>query len=235
MATALDKSLDDIISSRPRGRRGARRSARGPAAATAAEAPVTSARARYAGAVPAANGNRVVSAPAATPVVQADATKIIVSNLPFDVNEHQIKELFSSTVGPLREVNLHYDHKGVSKGVAAVTFNRKGDGNKAFTQYNNRLIDGKRPMKIEIVVDPARPAAISLSQRVAPASVTTVVAATNGTGSTQSSARGRNTGGGKTGRGRGGGRRKGNERPAKTAADLDAEMEDYTAAPAPAV
>ena len=52
------------------------------------------------------------------------------------------QELFSSTVGPLREVNLHYDHKGVSKGVAAVTFNRKGDGNKAFTQYNNRLIDG---------------------------------------------------------------------------------------------
>jgi hypothetical protein len=40
-------------------------------------------------------------------------------------------------------------------------------------------------MKIEIVVDPARPAAISLSQRVAPASVATVVAATNGTGSTQ--------------------------------------------------
>jgi THO complex subunit 4 len=66
----------------------------------------------------------------------------MVSNLPQDVNEQQVKELFHSTVGPLREVTLHYDSAGRSKGVASVTFQRKGDGNKAFQQYNNRLIDG---------------------------------------------------------------------------------------------
>jgi THO complex subunit 4 len=65
-----------------------------------------------------------------------------VSNLPQDVNEAQVKELFTSTVGPLREVTLHYDASGRSKGVAAVHFQRKGDGTKAFQQYNNRLIDG---------------------------------------------------------------------------------------------
>lgn len=52
------------------------------------------------------------------------------------------QELFHSTVGPLRDVTLHYDSAGRSKGVAAVHFQRKGDGNKAFQQYNNRLIDG---------------------------------------------------------------------------------------------
>jgi THO complex subunit 4 len=53
-----------------------------------------------------------------------------------------LQELFHSTVGPLRDVTLHYDSAGRSKGVAAVHFQRKGDGNKAFQQYNNRLIDG---------------------------------------------------------------------------------------------
>jgi THO complex subunit 4 len=100
-----------------------------------------------------------VVAAAAPPSHPAD--KIIVSNLPADVNEVQIKvnscgslvsmamlltakkkELFHSTVGPLRDVTLHHDSAGRSKGVAAIHFQRKGDGTKAYQQYNNRLIDG---------------------------------------------------------------------------------------------
>ncbi|KIK51883.1 hypothetical protein GYMLUDRAFT_64569 [Collybiopsis luxurians FD-317 M1] len=42
-------------------------------------------------------------------------------------------ELFHSTVDPLREVTLHYDSTGRSKGVALVHFQRKGDVTKAFT------------------------------------------------------------------------------------------------------
>ena len=53
-----------------------------------------------------------------------------------------LQEFFHTTVGPLRNVTLHYDNKGVSKGVASVQFSRKGDGTKAYQQYNNRLIDG---------------------------------------------------------------------------------------------
>jgi len=74
-------------------------------------------------------------------------------------------------------------------------------------------------MKIEIVVDPSRP--LPLTSRVAPAPST----ATNGTRSQVPrtvATRGRRV------RGRGGARK--TERPPKTAADLDAEMEDYTAA-----
>lgn len=96
-----------------------------------------------------------------TPAPSQAAEKIIVSNLPTDVNEAQIKvclfltillsrvlirslrqELFHSTIGPLKDVTLHYDPTGRSKGVANILFQRKGDGAKAYQQYNNRLIDG---------------------------------------------------------------------------------------------
>ncbi|KAF7797332.1 hypothetical protein EIP86_008527 [Pleurotus ostreatoroseus] len=69
-------------------------------------------------------------------------------------------------------------------------------------------------MKIEIVVDPSRPAtSATLASRVAPAAATEGVPRT----------------GGRRPRGGRGGPRKRVERPAKSAADLDAEMEDYTA------
>ena len=215
----MDKSLDDIISDRPKGQR--RRSGRGGAARASvlgagrnAPSPVHKAKAQ--GAAPQA---------AASPSVSAQ--KIIVSNLPHDVTEPQIKELFTSTVGPLRTVELSHDAKGHSKGIASIVFSRAGDGQKAYNMYNSRLIDGKRAMKIEIIVDPAR--AVPLSSRVAPAPQQQQPA----NNPTPKTARG---GAAKRGRGRGGARRA--ERPAKSAADLDAEMEDYTSAtnatPAPA-
>ncbi|KAI0074100.1 hypothetical protein K474DRAFT_1602124 [Panus rudis PR-1116 ss-1] len=205
----MDKSLDEIIATRPKGIRRSTNRRGGPNAKSqvlgTSNSPVARARA-----APAANAAKGV-APA------APSDKIIVSNLPPDVNEIQVKELFTTTVGPCRDVTLHYDANGRSKGVASVQFTRKGDGTKAFQQYNNRLIDGKRPMKIEIVVDPTKPApAASLVSRVAPAAPATNDVLI------------RFARGGRPRRGRGGGRRK-NDRPPKTAADLDAEMEDYTA------
>jgi len=212
----MDKSLDDIVAAsrvtkhprRGAGRRG--NTARAQVLGTAGTSPATKARL-------ANTTKRTATAPGPQPV-----EKIVVSNLPQDVNEAQVKELFQTTVGPLREVNLHYDSNGRSKGVASVIFQKKGDGNKAYQQYNNRLIDGKRPMKIEVVVDPSRLAPIpSLASRVAPAENTSPI--TNGTQAARSR--------GGAPRGRGGkkpGSRK-TERPQKTAEDLDAEMEDYTA------
>ncbi|KDQ58399.1 hypothetical protein JAAARDRAFT_206331 [Jaapia argillacea MUCL 33604] len=220
----MDKSLDEIIAARPRGiRRGVGRrggGARTQVLGTGGVSPA--ARARYnGGVVPAAN-----VAPRA-PAPEQPADKIIVSNLPLDVNELQVKELFQTTVGPLREVLLTYDSAGRSKGVATVQFTRRGDATKAYQQYNNRLIDGKRPMRIEIVVDPARPAPQTLASRV----------------SGPADGPRNDTGGGRPFRGRGGPRRgvvrggggpRRNERPVKSAADLDAEMEDYTASTATA-
>lgn len=68
---------------------------------------------------------------------------VCISNFWSVLNTYFLQqELFQTTVGPLRDVTLHYDNKGSSKGVAAVHFSRKGDGTKAYQQYNNRLIDG---------------------------------------------------------------------------------------------
>jgi THO complex subunit 4 len=129
----MDMALDDMVNSsrkarRPGGRGGRRGSAREDVLGKAPASPVTRARAAAQTAAPAGG--------------QGFATKIVVSNLPVDVNEAQIKELFSATIGPLREVNLSYDANGKSKGIAQVHFQRKGDGNKAYAEYNNRLIDG---------------------------------------------------------------------------------------------
>jgi len=136
----MDKSLDEIISSKPRGIRrgsGRRNAARAQVLGSAGVSPAARARITASAAT---NGPKVVASTA--PAISQPTDKIIVSNLPTDVNETQVKELFHSTVGPLREVTLHYDSAGRSKGVAAVHFQRKGDGTKAFQQYNNRLIDG---------------------------------------------------------------------------------------------
>jgi len=206
----MDKSLDDIVSA-SRVAKQTRRPRRG-----------NNVRVQVLGTTgtsPAAKA-RISSAVKTASASPQPVEKIVVSNLPPDVNEAQVKELFQATVGALREVNLHYDASGRSKGVASVIFQKKGDGNKAYQQYNNRLIDGKRPMKIEVVVDPSRLAATpSLASRVAPVEATAVV--TNGTQTARSR-------GVPRGRGRRPGTRKA-ERPQKTAEDLDAEMEDYTA------
>jgi THO complex subunit 4 len=144
-----------IISTRPRNpRRGTNRRGAARAEVLGKTGASPSTRARYAGALPAANG-----AKAAT--TSSNADKIIISNLPDDVNETQIKvclrlttyislsashlhfqELFSSTVGPTREVTLHYNSSGKSKGVASVTFRNRDHCTKAYQTYNNRLIDG---------------------------------------------------------------------------------------------
>ncbi|KAF5357235.1 hypothetical protein D9756_006643 [Leucocoprinus leucothites] len=132
----MDKSLDEIITTNKPGRRrpNSRRGGARAAVLGNATSPVTRARAAAATAPAKAAAN--------AQAVPSTADKLIVSNLPIDVNEVQIRELFASTVGPLREVNLSYDSSGRSKGIAAVTFSKKGDANKAYQQYHNRLIDG---------------------------------------------------------------------------------------------
>jgi len=216
----MDKSLDDIIKSKPRGGAGGKRGRRGGGARQQILGSTPAA------AAPANKARKAAAAPTSTVTPQHVADKIIVSNLPIDVNEAQIKELFTTTVGPLREVILNYDAHGKSKGIATVHFQRRGDGTKAYNQYNNRLIDGKRPMKIEVVVDPSRAApAASLASRVAPAPTASKGAAPM---------EGVQRTGGRPKRGRGGAAGGRTKRPPKTVADLDAEMEDYTASSAPA-
>ena len=99
---------------------------------------------------------------------------------------------------------MSYRANGQSTGVVTVEFQRSEDAGRAYTQYNNRLIDSKRPLKIEVVVDPARAQAAAPAPAPAPAAQQPR----------------------KSGRGRGrGGRARRPSRPVKSAEDLDAEME----------
>lgn len=79
------------------------------------------------------------------------------------------KDLFSKSIGPTRRCFLTYGPNGQSKGIATVIFQRKADAGRACEEYNGRLIDGTRKMKIEIVLDPSKSSArTSFSQRIAP-------------------------------------------------------------------
>ncbi|KNZ63861.1 uncharacterized protein VP01_1090g3 [Puccinia sorghi] len=134
MSTAmnLDRPLDEIISDkRKQHRRSGGIARRG---------------GKTNGTGPVRNGRAPRAQPAVAPVPATKAlqlppqmgqgSKIIVSNLPPDVTENQIRELFFTTVGHVTRVILSYDSRGASKGTAQVEFKRNEDATKAFQQYN---------------------------------------------------------------------------------------------------
>ncbi|KAE8160955.1 hypothetical protein BDV40DRAFT_301805 [Aspergillus tamarii] len=210
MSGKLDKSLDEILVNR---RQGARRRNR---------------RSTQAKAAPAAVGGVKKSTKAAKPVGKAaqaghpmsTESKIMVSGLPSDVNEANIKEYFSKSAGPVKRVMLTYNQNGTSRGIASIVFSKPDTAAKAAKDLNGLLVDG-RPMKIEVVVDanhaPEVPAAKPLGERVAQTkSQPKPATASKAADSTR-------------GRGRRGGRRgpKSNRPKPKSVEELDAEMVDY--------
>jgi len=221
MAGKLDQSLDEILSSQRRSTTRGRRSRRVAqlGRTTAVTAPVGGVK------KPIRPTKGSVKAIPTGPSGSGDS-KIVVSNLPKDVNEAQIKEYFVKSVGPIKRVEISYGPNGVSRGIANITFSRVDGANKALTALNGLLVDGK-PMKIEILVDasraPAIPAPKGLSERIAqpksqPKSAA-VTKATDGANGSTSRGKGRKARGGRNGR---------NPRPAKkTAEELDSEMADY--------
>ncbi|KAK4700771.1 THO complex subunit 4, partial [Phenoliferia sp. Uapishka_3] len=217
----LDKPLDEIISAKKGAGRGGRRNNNAGGGRPARAAGGEGGQARR------APVERAQPQQQQQPTFSGD--KIVVSNLPEDVTEAQIKELFTSTVGPLRSASLAYDSKGKSKGVATIQFQKAADANKAYEQYNKRLVDGKRPMKVEIIIDPSRAPALPLGARlgVAPTGPKPVSATVAAAGGNARQPRAAGTGGRRGGRGGGAGRQP--ERPKATLESLDAEMSDYIA------
>ncbi|KAL6855071.1 RNA-binding RNA annealing protein [Amphichorda felina] len=223
MSGKLNQSLDEITASQRRATAGRRRSQRRPAAR--ATAPVAPAGGIKKAVKPARNAAAKAGPSHAAPA-RGDS-KVIVSNLPKDVSEQQIKEYFVQSVGPIKRVELSYGPNSQSRGIANVSFREADGASKAFQKLNGLLVDG-RPIKnqIEIVVGAAQadkiiPAAKTLAERTTQpkaqpksqpksAAADKKGAAAKATGKT-----------GKKGRGR-------SARPAqKTAAELDSEMADY--------
>lgn len=171
-------ALEEIIAARPKragagaGRTGQRGRKGGRSGRPSAKAAAVGAGAQNAAVIAASNRNRP---PVVIPGRSANTgSKIILSNLPLDVTEAQVKvrmqpphttrtqcmvfernadstcipsrwqELFSTTIGPLRKVAMSYRANGQSTGVCTVEFQRADDAGRAYTQYNNRLIDGSK-------------------------------------------------------------------------------------------
>jgi len=233
MSGKLDQSLDEILSTQRRGGAGAR--GRGRAGRRAPQTGRTTAVVAPVGGVKKsvrlARG-AAKSVPTGPSGANGDS-KIVVSNLPRDVNEVQIKEYFGKSVGPIKRVEISYGPNGASRGIANIIFSRADGASKALTQLNGLLVDGK-PMKIEMVVDASRastlPAPKGLGDRIqAPKSQPKSAANTK---ATASAAKGE---GARRGKGRPSKQGGKSARPAKkTAEELDSEMMDYFGSGEPA-
>ncbi|CRL26196.1 Nucleotide-binding, alpha-beta plait [Penicillium camemberti] len=224
MSANLDKSLDDLVGSRRQTARGTTRRRGG---------------SRRAATKPSAVGGVKKSTKAApkaahpAPVAQTGSSKILVSGLPSDVSEANVKEYFNKSAGPVRRVMLTYNQNGTSRGIASIQFVRADTAAKATKELNGLLVDG-RPMKIEVVYDashvPAVPAAKPLTERIAQKARPKSAAATKAK-ETKTPATEKGTRRGK-GPARPRGRNAGRGKP-KTVEELDAEMVDYFSTDAP--
>ncbi|TFY56482.1 hypothetical protein EVJ58_g7619 [Rhodofomes roseus] len=98
------------------------------------------------------------TAPGATPngkkaghmAAAAKGSKILLSQLPVDVAENEVER---DGVGPVKDSFIVYNSQGKSKGMAVVAFARPGDAAMARKKYNGKIVDGRRPIKIEIIKD----------------------------------------------------------------------------------
>ena len=89
---------------------------------------------------------------------QSSGCKVYVGNLPFSVNEEELKKLFSS-YGKISEVSLISDKfSGRSKGFGFVTFANSEDAQTAISEMNDKDMQG-RPLKVSEAkpMDPDRP------------------------------------------------------------------------------
>ncbi|KAL5378755.1 hypothetical protein PMIN06_011602 [Paraphaeosphaeria minitans] len=223
MADKLNSSLDDILkTTRGNARRG--RGNRRSGAGRATEAPIGGVGKTTRQTKP----NK--AAPAVPAAPSGGETKIMISNLPFDVEENQLKEYFNTVVnvGKPRRILLQYGPNGKSLGSATVIFNKSEQAIKATNALQGVKIDGK-PIRVELLVSAAAVAAqppSSFADRITqpkkadkPKPATAAKAAP---------AAGRERGRGDRAAGRGRGGRGGRERSKKkTQEELDAEMEDY--------
>ncbi|USW57252.1 Putative RNA recognition motif domain, nucleotide-binding alpha-beta plait domain superfamily [Septoria linicola] len=232
MSGNLDKSLDAIMKDqkdRPAGGRRGGRAGRLPArkAAAKSKAATTAVIAPAGGIAKKTKGAKPPKGPAAAILTPSGESKISVSGLPEDVTEALIKDYFSASVGPVKKVILNYGPTGRSRGSATVVFSKSTGGAEA-VKLDGTIVDGKK-MRIEVIMGaktlPPAQAPKPLSERVAkqPKSAAKEkpkqAGATKGQAATKGAAASEKSKKPKSGRA---GRAK-----AKTAEELDAEMQDY--------
>ncbi|CAN9111191.1 unnamed protein product [Alternaria alternata] len=163
----MEQSLDDILKASKtsrRGRSGRKSTGTGRPATTAAPVGGVSKSTKQ-------QGRQPKAAPTAPAASLGGETKIMVSNLPRDIDNAQLQDYFVSAVGVGRpkKVLLQYDAQGRSVGSATIIFNKHDQAAKATAALDGVKIDG-RPVRVEMLVSaaaiPATTRPASLADRV---------------------------------------------------------------------
>ncbi|KAM9911430.1 hypothetical protein OXX80_008703 [Metschnikowia pulcherrima] len=166
MSTALDKSLDDIISSSRKARKVANNKKKtvGKGVGKAQRKPAVAVKKAQKPATPR-------SAAVVAGVDLTYATKVVAHGLPKDLRQENIKDFFQSQIGGVQSVMMNYNEKGIFKGIATISFRSSKNAVKAVEKYNNAPIDGgASKLKLELVIDPSkRPLAARITANAAPA------------------------------------------------------------------
>lgn len=87
------------------------------------------------------------------PLIPPSGSRIMVSQLPQDVGEAELDELFTATIGPLHDVFVIYNKLQQSRGMAIIHFKNSLDAKRARDRYHGKVIDGRVPMRIDYITE----------------------------------------------------------------------------------
>jgi THO complex subunit 4 len=211
MASKLNQSLGEIITE---GRRD-RNKRKGPRTSSAPVGGIAKTR-------PGRNVSQAGKPQRGTPTGPANReSKILVSNLPTDVDEPMIKEYFAKTAGAIKRVVLTYGPNGQSRGIATIIFARADGASNAAKKCEGLSVDGRK-LRVEVVIDAAN---APVAEPVKPLNERVTQTKAQPKPANADKPRGAATRGRGAKRGRGGKAR--SNRPKATQETLDAEMDVY--------
>lgn len=177
--------------------------------------------------------DKAVAAPADVDDASFWATRIIVSNLPPEITEAQVRTFFAQHVGAIRQCIGSYTSKGRSTGTFTITFRKEGLAKAAMDKYDGTPIDkGATRMSVLIVLEAANKplaARLQLKAREEPKQAKSKPRAASGKDKSAKSKVSTIPADASSGRKRRLKKTRTIPR-TKTAAELDAEMDDYFAA-----
>ncbi|GAB1519351.1 RNA-binding RNA annealing protein [Rhizoctonia solani] len=78
-----------------------------------------------------------------------EGSKIYISHLPPDVDDLDVNQLLTETIGPVVYAFVVYDARGMTKMSAVASFVDPEHASKAVELYNGKVIDGKEPIRVE--------------------------------------------------------------------------------------
>ncbi|KAG9093072.1 hypothetical protein FS749_015148 [Ceratobasidium sp. UAMH 11750] len=80
---------------------------------------------------------------------QQEGSKIYISHLPADVDDLDVQQLLTETIGPLVYSFVICDARGMTRMAAVASFVDASHAAKAVELYNGKVIDGKEPIRVE--------------------------------------------------------------------------------------